>query len=186
MCGDSPRPGTENSPLPGLWGLRPAAHTSWDVSMRQLYANNGAVFAVWWVFPVWRKTSIIYFQPLSRRTRSTVCTAAYMLCVKSSEDTSCFKIDIQFFHPICWSWFCFRSIILTSYVSRRRANQKAIERLKDMLILVSHMSSNTYILTNQSQKEDMEISELLIVASESFLPALLVFFSSVCVCMICL
>ena len=30
----------------------------------------------------------------------------------------------------------FLSIILTSYVSRQRANQKAIERLKNMLVMV--------------------------------------------------
>lgn len=34
------------------------------------------------------------------------------------------------------SLLCSLSIILTSYVSRGRANQRAIERLKDMLVLV--------------------------------------------------
>lgn len=31
----------------------------------------------------------------------------------------------------------FLSVLLTSYVSRGRANQKAIDRLKDMLVTVS-------------------------------------------------
>lgn len=82
---------------------------------------------------------------------------------------------MQYYDLICWSWFCSLSIILTSYVSRGRANQKAIERLKDMLIMVSHMWSNTYILTHWSQKEDTEL-----------LSGLLVCCAFVSVCMLCM
>lgn len=53
--------------------------------------------------------------------------------------------------------FCLRSIILTSYVSRRRANQKAIERLKDMLVMVSYRNKN-YPPPNPSQKNLIQIN----------------------------
>lgn len=39
--------------------------------------------------------------------------------------------------PKNWMYVNFHSVVLTSYVSRGRANRKAIERLKDMLVMVS-------------------------------------------------
>lgn len=48
------------------------------------------------------------------------------------------KTDSKYFDLILpyEKLICFLSVILTSYVSRGRANQKAIERLKDLLVTV--------------------------------------------------
>lgn len=46
-----------------------------------------------------------------------------------------------------------RSIILTSFVSRGRANRKAIERLKDMLVMVSYSNKKK---KNPGRKQNEE------------------------------